>query len=61
MERQKSEQIYGRTNRTRPVLYPTIQLVVVILYAEYELSIFYSCGDIFDEKCREREKQIKGK
>ena len=26
MERKKKEQIYVRTNRTKPVLYPTIQL-----------------------------------
>ena len=39
-------------------IYPTIQLVIVILYAKYELSILYSCGDIFDEKCREKEKLI---
>ena len=44
--------------RTEPVLYYTIQLDVVILYTKYELSILYSCGDIFDEKCREKEKWI---
>ena len=27
-------------------------------YTKYELSILYSCGDIFDEKCREKEKWI---
>ena len=32
-----------------------IQSVVVILYTKYELSILYSSGDIFDEKCREKE------
>ena len=40
------------------VIYPTIQLVIVILYTKYELSILYSWGDIFDEKCREKEKRI---
>ena len=30
-------------------------LVIVILYTKYELSILYSCGDIFDEKCKEKE------
>ena len=29
-----------------------------ILYIKYELSILNSCGDIFDEKCREKEKWI---
>ena len=43
---------------TKPVIYPTIQLVIVILYTKYELSILYICGDIFDEKCREKEKWI---
>ena len=31
-----------------------IQLVVVNLYTKFEVSIPYSCGDIFDEKCREK-------
>ena len=35
-----------------------IQHVVVILYTKYELSILYSCGDIFNEKCREKEKWL---
>ena len=26
------------------------------LYIKYELSILYSCGDMFDENCREKEK-----
>ena len=47
----------GRSNKTKPVIYPMIQLVVVILYTKYELSILYSCGDIFDEKCGEKEKR----
>ena len=55
MERKKIEHIYGTTNRTKPVLYPTIQLVIVMLYTKYELSILYSCGDIFDQKCRQKE------
>ena len=37
------------------VPHPTIQFVVVILFTKYELSILYSCGDIFDENCREKE------
>ena len=49
----------GMTNRTKPVLYPTIQHVVIILYTKYELSILHSCGNIFDEKCREKEKMDK--
>ena len=54
MVRKKSGQIEGRTNRTEPVLCPKIQIVVVILYAKYELSNFYSCGDIFDENGRRK-------
>ena len=29
---------------------PTIQLVVVNLYAKFEITIFKGCGDISDEK-----------
>ena len=29
----------------------------VNLYTKYELSVLYSCGDIFDEKYREKEKR----
>ena len=58
MERKKSEQLCERTNRTKPVFYQTIQLIVVILHTKYELCMFYSCGDIFVEKCREKEKWI---
>ena len=58
MERKESEQKEKRTNRTKPVLYPKIQSVDVILYIKYELSILYSCGDTFDEKSREKEKWI---
>ena len=36
----------------RPVLNPTIQLVIVNLYTRYEVSIMYGFGDIFDEKVR---------
>ena len=37
---------------------PTIQFVIEIQYTKYELSRLYSCGDIFDEKWREKEKWI---
>ena len=57
MKRKKSEQIYEITIRTKPVLYPTIQLVV-ILYTKYELSMLYRCEDVFDEKYGEKEKWI---
>ena len=50
LERKKKEQIQGRTNRIRPIFNPTIQLVVVNLYTEFEVSILNGCGDIFDEK-----------
>ena len=57
MERKKSEHIQGRTNRKSLVLFPTIQLDIVNLYTKYELSMLYSCGDIFDEKYGEKEKR----
>ena len=56
LERKKKEQIKGRTNRRRPIFYPTIQLVVVNLYTRFEVSIFNGCGDIFDEKFGKKEK-----
>ena len=56
LERKTKEQIYGRTNRRRPIFNPTIQLVVVNLYNKYEVSIFNGCGDIFDEKFGKKEK-----
>ena len=56
LERKKKEQIKGRTNRRRPIFYPTIQLVIVDLYTKYKVSIFNGCGDIFDEKYGKKEK-----
>ena len=56
LERQKKEQIYGRTNRRRPIFDSTIQLVVVNLYTKFEVSILNGCGDIFDEKSGKKEK-----
>ena len=50
LERKKKEQIYGRTNRRRPIFNPMIQIVVVNLYTKFEVSILNGCGDIFDEK-----------
>ena len=52
---EEKKQIQGRTNRRRIIFNSTIQLVVVNLYTEFEVSILCSCGDIFDEKCREEE------
>ena len=34
-----------------------IQLVVVKLYTKFKVFILNSCGDIFDEKSGEKEKQ----
>ena len=34
-----------------------MQLVIVNLYTKYELTVLYSCGDIFDEKYEEKEKR----
>ena len=56
LERQKKEQIYGRTNRRRPIFNSTIQLVVVNLYTKSEISILNGCGDIFDKKSGRKEK-----
>ena len=56
LERKKKEQIKGRTNRRRAIFNPTIQLVVVNLYTKYEVSIFNSCGNTFDEKFGKKEK-----
>ena len=62
LERKKKEQIKGRTNKIRPIFNPTIQLVVVDLYTKYEVSIFNSCGDIFDENLeRKKKEQTKGR
>ena len=49
MERKKKEQIHEGTNRTKRVLNPTIQFVIIILYTKCELSILYGRADNFDE------------
>ena len=56
LERKKKEQIYGRTNRRRPIFISMLQLVIVNLYTKFEVSILKSCGDIFDEKSGKTEK-----
>ena len=38
-----------------------IQLVVVNLYTEFEVSILNGCGDIFDKNSGEKEKKNIGK
>ena len=35
---------------------PTIQLVVVNLYTKFKVSPLNGCGDVFEEKSREKEK-----
>ena len=57
LERKKKEQIKEKTNRRKPIINPTIQLVVVNLYTQYKVSIFNGCGDIFDEKFGKKEKR----
>ena len=57
LERKKIEQIYGRTNRRKPIFDPTIQLVAMNLYTKFEVSILNGCGDIFDKKSGEKEKR----
>ena len=62
LERKKTEQTKGRTNRRMPICNPTIQLVVVDLYTKFEVSISNRCGDIFDEKLeRKKKEQTKGR
>ena len=56
LERQKKEQIQGRTNRRMLICNPTIQLIVANLYTQFEVSILNGCGDIFDEKSGKKEK-----
>ena len=57
LERQKKEQIKGRTNRRRPIFNSTIQLVVVNLYTKFEVSILKGCGDFCDKKSGKKEKR----
>ena len=57
LERKKKEHIQGRTNRRRPIFNPTIQHVNVNLYTNFEVAIFYGCGDIFYEKSGKKEKE----
>ena len=57
LERQKKEQIQGRTNRNRPIFNSMIQLVVVNLYTKFEVSSLNGCGDIFDKKSGKKEKE----
>ena len=59
LERKKKEHTQGRTKRRRPIFNPTIQLVVVNLYTNFEVSVLNNCGDIFDEKSGEKEKKNK--
>ena len=47
----------GRTNRRMSIFKPTLQFVVVNLYTKFEVSILNGCGDIFEEKSREKEKK----
>ena len=56
LERLEKEQIWGRTNRRKPIFNPTMQLVIVNLYTKFEVTILNSCGDISDEKSGEQEK-----
>ena len=52
MNKYKEEQI----GQSRFSISQYIQLVIVILYTKYELSILYSYGGTFDEKCREKKR-----
>ena len=62
LERQKKEQIQGRTNRRRPIFNSTIQLVVVNLYTKFEVSILNGCGDTFDKNLeRKKNEQTYGR
>ena len=57
LERKKKDQIQGRTNRRMPICNPTIQLVFANPYTKFETFISNGCGDIFDEKSGETEKE----
>ena len=57
LESKKKDQIQGRTNRRMPICNPTIQFVVANPYTKVEISILDGCGDIFDEKSGETEKE----
>ena len=49
--KEKKEELQEIANGIKPILNPTIRLVVVNLCTKYGVSIFNGCGDIFDEKC----------
>ena len=57
LERLEKEQIWGRTNRRKPIFNPTMQLVIVNLYTKFEVSILNSCGDISDENLERKKKE----
>ena len=49
-EKEKKRTNTGKNNRRRPILNPTIELVIVNMYTKYEFSILNCFGDITDEK-----------
>ena len=49
----------GKNKRRRPILNPTMQLVVVNLYTKFEVSILNGCGDISLTNNLERKKKDK--
>ena len=55
----RERKIQGRTNRRMSIFKPTLQLVVANLNIKFEVSILKGCGDIFDEKSGETEKENK--
>ena len=52
----KDNKYQGEQTGQKPVIYPTIQLVIVILNTKYEHYILYSCGDIFDKNVERKKK-----
>ena len=62
MERKTSEHIQGRTNRRRPVLYPTIQLVVVSLHKNMKFLCYTVVGISLTKNMeRKKKEQIQGR
>ena len=62
LERQKKEQIQGRTYRRRPIFNSTIQLVAVNLHTKFEVSILNGVAiSLMENLERKKKEQIQGK
>ena len=54
MEGKKNGKIQERVSKSRLVLDPTIQEVVIHLHTKYEHHSFHGCGEFFDEKFHQK-------